>query len=604
VKPAAERFGVRRLIAGGIAVAILLAAIVLVPYLLYRRGKAVQDRLQERVDFIDISLERAGSAMAHRERHLRLFLLTRKIEHWTEVQHSAPRVLSLLDEASRHVPDDRPEWSSTLGELRELATQWERAAASLAQSPRAVVEGDVMLEEARGRPGPIYQRYRDASSKLGDKIHLERLALQDQNARLDLVRTLVPVPLALIALFVIGYVVSLSSRVENLLKTAAEQRQRLAAILEQMADPVLVADATQQLVLANGAAQKLLGVQAADPLEQLLASRTLHASSKPIQRSELPLVQALNGHTVRGMELVILRDSSMRQVSASASPIIDDRGERVGAVMVLRDLTDRIRYERARLKAEKLGAIATMAERIAHDFGNYLEAAAAATVMVEHSAARDDTERHRWTAIIRDTVEGARVVLESLRSLAFTGAKRPTLVECNVDEMLSRAVELARLARPELARQVEITEQRSEVRPIRASMTELLRSLVNILVNAFDAMPNGGTLSVSLHEHDDHVVIVIADTGIGIHPENLDRVFELYFTTKSERGSGIGLTAAREVVHMHGGSISLESQVGKGSAFTVRLPIDLGREPNSEAQILALGTKLAAGERELGKRQD
>jgi PAS domain S-box-containing protein len=575
-----------RLLAGGVVVGALLAAMVLAPYTLYLRAKSIREKLQDQVDFVDVSLERAAREVAHRERQLRLHLSNKDQQHLTELKRSSLRIRDLLLAAERQVPPGHPDWASSVRELRELAERWEQAAVALVSRQRSIPPGEAMLEEARGRPGPIYDRYREQSSRLTEALHAERLGLQSALARIDLFRTLIPVPLALLGAGVLGYVMSLSMKVARLHETSAAERQRLAAVLEQMTDPVVVADSEARVFLANASAKKLLRIREGDRVSRLVGLGVLRRTHEPIPLTELPLERALEGDSVRGIDLTLQSADGELPVSASSSAIVDARGNRIGAVMVLRDLSDRARSEDFRLKVEKLAAVAAIAERIAHDFGNILEGAGAATAMLGSEGARGYEERQRWAGVIRDAIEEARSVLDSLRTLAFTSTKRPELEACDADELIQRASELARLARPDAAAAVDFTHQRGNLPPIRASRTELLRSFVNVITNALDAMPKGGKLSITSTHEDGSVVIRISDTGIGIPDDQLERIFDLYFTTKRDRGSGLGLTTAREVIMLHGGSLSVRSELGKGSEFTVRLPAqpDAPGEPHGSAR--------------------
>lgn len=564
--------GKGRLLAGGLAVGTLLAAMVLAPYSLYSRARLIRQKIQDNIDLVDIMLERAGREVAHRERQVRLYLSNEDQKHLAELKRSNRRIQELLSSAEQQVPAERPDWAKSIRELRELSARWEQGAGALVNRPLSIPRGEAMLEEARGRPGPLYDRYREQSSRLTEELHSERTKLQQSLARIDLFRTVIPVPLALLGALVVAYVMSLSMRVSRLLETSAAERQRLAAVLEQMTDPVVVADTDGRVFLANASAQKLLKIRQGDRVSRLVSRKILRQTRDPITLSELPLEKSLEGDSVRGIELTLRGDDQELQVSATSSPIVDSRGNRIGAVMVLRDLSDRVHYEEARLKVEKLGAIAAMAERIAHDFGNFLEAAGAATTMLGREAAQNDQERLRWAGVIRETIEDARSVLDSLRTLAFTSSKRPELDICDANELLERAAELAKLARPDAAAEVEFVDQRGKLPPIRASRTELLRSFVNVITNALDAMPKGGRVTLHSSHEGDEVVILIADTGTGIPEDHIDRIFDLYFTTKRDRGSGLGLTTAREVILLHGGSLSVKSELGKGSEFTVRLP--------------------------------
>jgi signal transduction histidine kinase len=114
----------------------------------------------------------------------------------------------------------------------------------------------------------------------------------------------------------------------------------------------------------------------------------------------------------------------------------------------------------------------------------------------------------------------------------------------------------------------------TEIGPILVDAGQIQQVVINLGVNAIDAMPQGGTLTVGLARKDDHAEISVQDTGTGISPEIRERIFDAFFTTKEEgKGTGLGLSLISSIVKNHQGSIDLQSEVGKGSTFTVRLPI-------------------------------
>jgi PAS domain S-box-containing protein len=577
-----------RLRIGAVLVGLLLTSMVLGPFILYVRGREIRVELRDQVDFIDVSIERTGREIAHGERQLRRFLRDGNASGHDELERTAAGIGDTLAAAERRVPAGRRDWLDAIRELRSLARRWDAAAADLLEAPPISPDA---LERSLERTGALYDGYREVSARIGESLQAERSTLENRLAELDFARSVMPIPLALLGALVTLYVTRLSVQVSSLLAVSAAERRRLASVLEQMTDPVLVADGDGRIFLANAAAKEQLGITPGLESKQLVEGNLLSVGASPLSVEELPLERSLRGETVRAFTLRALVSGEQREFSASSAPIVDAAGRPQGAVMVLHDVTDRARYEAARVNVEKLSAIATIAERVAHDFGNYLEALGAAAVMVERKESRDDRERGHWAGIIRRTIDESRSVLEALRALAFTSLKRPVLVETDANEVVATAIELARLARPDAAAHCDIVHEQETASPIRASRSELLRSFVNLMTNALDAMPDGGRLQVSVTEQDGAIQVVIADEGVGIAPEDVDRIFELYYTTKQARGSGLGLTTAKEVIVLHGGSIAVESRLGFGTRFTVRLPANRdGRreqaQPSGQASMV------------------
>ncbi len=223
-------------------------------------------------------------------------------------------------------------------------------------------------------------------------------------------------------------------------------------------------------------------------------------------------------------------------------------------------------------KADQLRAFGAMAERIAHDFGNYLEAASAATTMLEKPSASDPERRARWIDVIRTTVDEGRSALAELRTLSFISSPAPRLVATDLAQLATRALGVAQLSRPD-AKDIDVSIEAASDVYVAASERDLLRAIVNVAVNAIDAMRDGGgTISARLEAGPDVVRLGISDTGVGIPEPDRERIFAMYYSTKAERGSGIGLTLAREVAVVHGGGLTVESVEGEGTTFTFTLP--------------------------------
>lgn len=550
-------------------IGLALAGIVLVPFLLYLWGKDIRNRLTFDVGTFEVALERSARAMAVRERTLRAYLYQPNEENAEQLLGSAEPLRSALAEAASHAERRGLPWLDEVSQLAALAEEWNASAADLAAPP--------LGQQVSGRrPSPIYDEYQEVLNATLDDVARERAALASDLALADDARLLMPLVLSFLCLPVLVYVLRLSSRVLALLAAARAEQARLASILEHMLDPVLVTDRRGRITLLNPAARTLLG------LEEGSAIEWLSPRLRPAPRAEtggqpaIPemLAAIAQGEPVRAAQAIVERDGEEVPVSISSAPLVADHSV-VGAVTALRDLSDRVRYEQKRVEAERFRALGDMAERLAHDFGNYLEAASAATAMLERPSAADPEKRSRWLGIIRATVDEGRAVLASLRTISFVSQAEPRFVRVDLRGLAARAVDVARHARPE-AHGVDITVSVPEVPlHVHASESDLSRAIVNVVVNAIDAMPQGGAIRVEASEAGAEARLSVTDTGSGIAAGDLERIFDMYYSTKGERGSGMGLTLAREVLRLHQGDIVVSSTPGAGSTFTLVLPRQL-----------------------------
>ncbi|MDQ3037191.1 MAG: ATP-binding protein [Myxococcota bacterium] len=577
-EPHAARLG-----ASWFAVVVVITMMVVAPFVMYLRGKAIRNRLTFEVGAMELSVERASRAMADRERALRAFIYVperRRLEDYRIATATLDAALASAQMTAQSETDVR---RTTIDRMIALAQSWDAAASGLIERA-ARGERDLLASPDTTRPGPLYDDFQGNARELLASLEQERAGLVREMGVADNARLALPLVLAALGIAVLLYVAWLSTDALRLLALARAEQQRLSRILEHMVDPVLVTDARGNVTLANPAARNELGIQPGTPI-LALAPRLVPFVPEPTEdddsgspamahastaTSPQEILDALaSASPLASAEARIRRDGEDRPVSVSSAPIVI-AGEIAGAVTVVRDLSDRVRYEQERLKSERFHALGAMAERIAHDFGNYLEAASAASAMLDRPSASDPVRRSRWVALIRTTIDEGRNVLSSLRTMSFISYRKPRFSALELEPMVVRAVEVARMARPDADIQIE-QDVPSDVR-VDASESDLVRAIVNVVVNAIDAMPRGGCVSVRASCEDGRVLLAIEDAGIGIPPEDHERIFDMYFTTKGDRGSGMGLALAREVVSLHGGEMRLESAPGQGSTFTLVLP--------------------------------
>lgn len=232
--------------------------------------------------------------------------------------------------------------------------------------------------------------------------------------------------------------------------------------------------------------------------------------------------------------------------------------------------------------SEKLEAMGTLAGGIAHDFNNILTPIIGYTELTMNRLDGDGVEYENLTRVMEGAHRARDLIAQILH---FSRQSEDTLRPIKLDSLIK---EVLRLMRSTLPRTIDIREElHKEVSLVNANATKLHALLINLCVNASHAMPNGGTLQVSLEEvdlagHRSHdgrsfsgcfVRIRVADTGTGMNQEVMERLFEPYFTTKKPGiGTGLGLSVARELVDAHGGFMEVNSRVGEGSTFSIHFP--------------------------------
>jgi GAF domain-containing protein/CheY-like chemotaxis protein len=284
------------------------------------------------------------------------------------------------------------------------------------------------------------------------------------------------------------------------------------------------------------------------------------------------------GETVLGV-LALSRDE----------PAFTDADERllggVGDLMALALRSARLYEDRTRayreltaaqdqlVRTEKLRALGEMASGVAHDFNNLLAAILGRAQLALRRVA--DPKIHQWLEIIeRSALDGARTVR---RLQEFTRIRRDQpLIAVDLNRVVRDALEITRSRWREEPRSrgiaIEVHTPLASLPPVSGDPAELREALTNLILNAVDAMPHGGTLTLSTAAADDTVELTVGDTGVGIPAAVRDRIFDPFFTTKGSRGTGLGLSMTYGILTRHGARIVLESEEGHGSTFRLTFP--------------------------------
>jgi PAS domain S-box-containing protein len=357
-------------------------------------------------------------------------------------------------------------------------------------------------------------------------------------------------------------------------RVVREQWLEISTLLESMPEAVFIFDRTGRLVDVNRVAEQvcarsrgeLIGKRYAD----LAVLLTIREQDQPVEIPRLAVARALRGETVQNEERVFRhpQDNTPFNVVVSANPMRSDDGRIVGALVLVRDVTELRQLQGRVADTERHLAVGQMASGISHDFNNLLNTITQATAVLRlrHDTSEDD--RRLYLGMIDNAARRGAEIIKRLREYIRGGTGEIRVVD--VPEILNEALELTQ---PMWRGHAGLKIERAlyPVAPVRANAPDLRRVFTNLIINAIQAMPEGGNLRVACHERDGHVEVDIADTGQGIPPEQQKKIFLPYFTTKTT-GTGLGLSTAQKIVLAQGGNLRFTSEVGRGSVFTVELP--------------------------------
>jgi signal transduction histidine kinase/CHASE3 domain sensor protein len=383
---------------------------------------------------------------------------------------------------------------------------------------------------------------------------------------------------------------AVAERTENLLAAHGELRQSTSILkntFNSMADAVLVIDPKGEIALSNPAAEKMLRYKPGMNVHHLRALSTVFESdgTTPIPLEELPAARALRGEQFNECEIVVqpLRGTDQKHLVISGRPLRDAKGAISGAALVYHDATASRDTERRLREAQKLEAIGKMTGGVAHDFNNMLTVITGTTeALVARLKSQPDLVA--VARLIDDAAERCGELIKHLLAFARKQPLRPHNVDIN-----KAVLDIAKLLRPTLGQQIEIgTVLGKDVMPAHIDPSQLANAVVNMALNARDAMPDGGKLlletsNVGVDEAyaaanpdmqaGPYVMLAISDTGNGMKAEVRERVFEPFFTTKDiGQGSGLGLSMVYGFVKQSGGHIKIYSEEGQGTTIRLYLP--------------------------------
>ncbi|TQF28593.1 CHASE3 domain-containing protein [Bradyrhizobium sp. UNPA324] len=361
----------------------------------------------------------------------------------------------------------------------------------------------------------------------------------------------------------------------------------LQSTFHSMAEAVLVIDAEGNVLLSNPAAERMLLHRAGMNLRNLRAlSDVFHGDGvTPMKADELPSVRVLRGEKFEDLEMIVRPHSGNppRHLMISGRPMLDGQGEISGAVLVYHDATMSRETERQLYQSQKLDAIGKLTGGVAHDFNNMLTVISGNTETLVESL-KQQPELQRVARLIDDAAERCAELIQHLLAFARRQPLQPRNVEIN-----AAISDIAKLLRPTLGEQIQI-ETVLEQGPMTAHIdpSRLTNAVLNMAINARDAMPNGGKLLLETHRvvldeayalaHVDvtagpYIMLAVSDTGTGMSVETQQKAFEPFFTTKEVgRGSGLGLSMVYGFVKQSGGHIKIYSEEAHGTTIKLYLP--------------------------------
>jgi signal transduction histidine kinase/response regulator RpfG family c-di-GMP phosphodiesterase len=379
----------------------------------------------------------------------------------------------------------------------------------------------------------------------------------------------------------------LAQELTNERQRLQEKTHLLDSILDCMGEGIVATDREGQCLVFNRRAQKILGMGPAHVRPDAWGPKYgLHLPDQktPMPSEELPMARILNGESFVELDMYVKNAAVPgTAVAVTATPLTAENGELVGGISVLRDVTQQRLLEAQLIQSQKMEAIGQLAGGVAHDFNNLL-----AVIMGYGELLLGDFDPNdpKGNDVSEMLAAAKRGVALTRQLLAFS---RQQMVQLAILDLNQIVEGIEKMLRRIIGEHIRLsTKLATGLGHFKADASQIEQILLNLTVNARDAMPEGGRLAIETRNvrldeaaaaaqpgvsPGDYVVLTVTDTGVGMDEETKKRVFEPFFTTKEVgKGTGLGLSTVYGIVRQSGGHIVIKSEIGKGASFEVYFP--------------------------------
>lgn len=380
-------------------------------------------------------------------------------------------------------------------------------------------------------------------------------------------------------LVVIGRDITEMKQVEEALRS---EKERLDAILRSIHEGVIATDEKGNILFMNQYAEQILKVEEIthSPIN-ITSTGKLYTLSKKEYDIAKACENIRKGNSIHSTEPFILKTAKGHEylIEFNCAPIIRGKNKIIGSVVTFRDVSEKHKLEQELFKARKLESLAILAGGLAHDFNNILTAIIGNISLIKLRMQNANCPEKLMQLLIKAEQASMRAQGLTQQLLTFSKGGAPIKKAATIKELITSTVEFA-LRGSKIRYEIDLPD---DLWPVEIDEGQISQVVNNLTINAMQAMPKGGKFYVkgeNVKIGDQNIVslapgryikISFRDTGVGITPENLHRIFDPYFTTK-KTGSGLGLASTYSIIKKHGGHILVESKPGEGTTFTFYLP--------------------------------
>jgi len=369
-------------------------------------------------------------------------------------------------------------------------------------------------------------------------------------------------------------------------KEIKNARDFLENIFKTTADGIIVSDPEGYITMVNNATEKMLGYSKDELIGMHPTEFGIKGSEHEKKREEFT-TQLQEEGLVDGFEHTWLRkDRSIVDVGLNITFLKDTQGNITGAVASIRDITERNKMEAKLAQSEKLKSLGELSGGVAHDFNNVLAAILGRVQLLRMQFKPPSGKQEKRKSMLdllksldiieRASLDGA----ETVRRIQEFSRKRvddKRFTQIDINELVDNALEFTSIRWENDSEskgvKIKIQKELSPLPPTSGSASELREVFTNLINNAIDAMPKGGSIKIKTFKENNHISIKVEDTGVGISESVRNRIFDPFFTTKGVQSTGLGMSVSYGIINRHGGTILVDSTEGKGTIFTITIPI-------------------------------
>ncbi len=362
-------------------------------------------------------------------------------------------------------------------------------------------------------------------------------------------------------------------------KTLAEEKELLSVTLRSIGEGVITTDIEGRVVLMNRMAESITGLKQIEltglPIYDFFHIYDIETKESCNNRiTDVMNIDRTSGYS--GKNILSAKDGSEKIISLSAVPLKDMESRAIGVVLAFRDITEQTRMEEEILKADKLESLGLLAGGIAHDFNNLLTAILGNIGLTKIFLGPDDKAVTRLQAAEK-AIERAKDLTQQL--LTFSRGGAPVKIVSSIEQIVIDSASFS-LRGSNVKCEFSIDDG---ILPVEVDEGQMSRVINNLIINACHAMPDGGVINIEIKNviigkadnlpinDGKYICLTVKDHGVGIPEENLNKIFDPYFTTKA-KGIGLGLAAAYSIIKNHNGYITVHSKVNEGTTFQIFLP--------------------------------